>query len=60
MSIEEMANFFSYGKYPKFPHSPCYICQYDAGLSCSKPDECTDEYRTWIYQQWLEGEAEEI
>lgn len=58
MSVEEMAYFFS-SEYPNLPHSPCYICQYDQGLFCTKSDECTDEYKAWIYQQWLEGEEEE-
>ena len=59
MNIEEMAGFFSARKYPNLPHSPCYICQYDQGLSCIKSYECADEYKTWLYKQWLEEEVEE-
>lgn len=56
MTIEEMAVYFSTGRYPNLPSSPCYICSYDEGLFCSKNGRCTDENKAQIYQRWLEDE----
>ena len=56
MNIDELAHFFANGKYPNFPHSPCYICKYDDGFNCLKPD-CDDEHKKQVYKEWLEREA---
>ena len=58
MDVEEMAKFFATNKHPDFPHSPCFVCQYDGGMFCSKEDdECTDEYKAFVYRMWLESEV---
>lgn len=60
MTIEEMAEFFAVDKYPNFPSSPCYVCEYDEGLFCGN-DNCTNEYKTQVYKEWLESKfVEEI
>jgi hypothetical protein len=57
MNIEEMAKFFSTDTYPDFPHSPCYVCEYDEGMCCAKPDSCTVEYKVEMYKKWLSQET---
>ena len=59
MSIEEMAKYFSSGRYPDLPHSACDICKYDEGLFCTKFDGCTEEYKARVYKKWLKSEVEE-
>lgn len=58
MDIDEMATFFATDSHPNFPHSPCYICEYNDGLCCVSDVECTKEYKAEKYKQWLESEAE--
>lgn len=53
MTLEEMAEFFAINKYPNFPSSPCYICEYDSGLTCVKPSDCTNKDKIWLYKKWL-------
>ena len=53
MTIDEMAEFFAINKYPNFPNSPCYICEYNSRLSCIKPSDCTIEDKAWLYKGWL-------
>lgn len=57
MTVEEMAEFFAVDKYPNFPSSPCYVCEYDEGIFCNKPTNCTDENKARVYQKWLESEC---
>lgn len=59
MTIDEMAEYFGVDRRPHFPSSPCYVCEYEDGLMCVKPDECTDEYKKEVYKKWLEKEIEE-
>jgi hypothetical protein len=59
MSIDELAEFVSNGKYPALPHSPCYVCKYDDGLNCIKQGGCDDEYQKQVYKEWLEKECTE-
>ena len=54
MTIEEMAEFFAVNKYPNFPSSPCYVCEYDEGLFCGNAN-CSDEYKAQVYKEWLES-----
>lgn len=56
MNIDEMSKFFSTDSPPDFPHSACYICQYNEGLFCNNPDCCTNEYKTSLYKKWLNKE----
>ena len=57
MTIDEMAEFFAVDKYPNFPSSPCYVCEYDIGGGfCNKSTYCTDEDKIQIYKKWLESE----
>ena len=56
MTLEEMSEFFAVDKYPNFPSSPCYVCEYDEGIYCNKPTNCTDENKSRVYQKWLESE----
>jgi hypothetical protein len=60
MTIEEMAEFFAVGNSVNFPSSACYVCEYDEGLFCGN-DNCTNEYKTQVYKEWLESKfVEEI
>lgn len=56
MTIEEMAEFFAVDKYPNFPSSACYVCEYHGGWCCTNSAECTPEYETQVYKKWLESE----
>lgn len=57
MSVEELAEFFSNGKYPNLPHSACYICKYDEGFNCLSPSPCDDAFQKQVYKEWLEREC---
>lgn len=58
MSIEEMANFFANTDNPilNIPNSPCYLCEFDHGITCLNPLPCTSEYKARLYRDWLEKE----
>lgn len=56
-TTREMAEFFAIQRYPNFPSSPCYICKYNEGPFCSNDEiPCNDEFKTQLYQTWLESE----
>lgn len=59
MSVEEMAEFFTGGKYPNFPIVACYICQYADGMLCANKKRCTKKYKESLYKRWLESEVTE-
>ena len=58
MNIDEMSEFFSSNEYPDFPHSPCYICEYDKGMTCGKLTGCNSEQKLKVYKEWLEKEVQ--
>lgn len=53
LNIEDMAEHFAMHREPHFPSSPCYVCEYNNPWFCEKIDECNDEYRKAVYEQWL-------
>ena len=55
MSIEEMAEYFALDKHPS---TPCYVCEYDNGLFCSKED-CNPDYKIKVFKEFLESEVSE-
>ena len=55
MSVEEMAEYFALDKHPS---TPCYVCEYDNGLFCSKED-CNPDYKIKVFKEFLESEVQE-
>lgn len=55
MSVEEMAEYFALDKHPS---TPCYVCEYDNGLFCSKED-CNPDYKIKAFKEYLESEVQE-
>jgi hypothetical protein len=55
MSIDEVAEIL--GDPKRFPHAPCYICEYDEGPACFSPVACTKEFKAKKYKEWLEREV---
>lgn len=55
MSVEEMAEYFALDKHPS---TPCYVCEYDNGLFCSKED-CNPDYKIKVFKEYLEREVQE-
>lgn len=51
-SLDELAAHYVL----KHPSSPCYICDYDAGLVCTK-ETCTQGYKIALYKKFLEKEV---
>ena len=50
MDIDELSEYFA-GL--TFPNSPCYVCEYDNGMLCTCPFECTKEHCVMLYKEWL-------
>jgi hypothetical protein len=50
-SLDELAAYFAL----KHPSSPCYLCEYDAGLVCTK-ETCSSKHKIDLYKKFLERE----
>ena len=50
MNIDELSEYFAS---QTFLHSPCYICEYDEGMFCVCPFECTKKHCVILYKEWL-------
>ena len=50
-SLNELAAYFAL----KHPSSPCYLCEYDAGLFCTK-ETCSSKHKIDLYKKFLEQE----